>query len=88
MCSAAGAVDEPGGGGFVDLEAGRSSGSEADDDAEDSDDEAGSLDGFVVKDEEATSSDYETEEGEEPIAHGRLRCGSVPCLVIRVVVVR
>ena len=28
MCSAAGAVDEPGGGGFVDLEAGRSSGSD------------------------------------------------------------
>ena len=31
------------------------------------------MDGFVVKDEEATSSDYETEEEEEPIAHGRLR---------------
>ena len=60
---------------FVDTEAGRSSGSEADDDAEDDDEEAG-MDGFVVKDEEATSSDYETEEEEAPIAHGRLRRGS------------
>ena len=75
MCSAAGAVNEPGGGSFVDLEAGRSSGSEANDDAED-DDDVGSMDGFVVKDEEATSSDYETDEEEEPIAHGRLRRGS------------
>ena len=73
MCSAAG--QDAGGGGFVDLEAGRSSGSEAGDEDED-DDEAGSLDGFVVEDEVASSSDYETEEEEEPIAHGRLRRGS------------
>ena len=39
-----------GGGGFVDLEAGRSSGSEADDDAEEEDDEVGSLDDAGAQD--------------------------------------
>ena len=50
---------------FVDSEAGRSSGSEADVDAEEEDDEVGSIDGFVVKDEEATSSNYESDSEEE-----------------------
>ena len=50
---------------FVDSEAGRSSGSEADDDAAEEDDEVGSIDGFVVKDEEATSSNYESDSEEE-----------------------
>ena len=53
MCSAAG--QDAGDGRFVDLEAGRSSGSEAGDEDED-DDEAGSLDGFVVKNEKKPSS--------------------------------
>jgi len=57
---------------FVDSEAGRSSGSEADDDAEEEDDEVGSIDGFVVKDEEATSSNYESDSEEEVKTASRL----------------